>query len=244
MTNKIFSAPLAGPAMIISLGLFLSACVGALTFYQVRSLDDALSVTGSAKTAVSSDSVKWTFNISRRVTETALQSGYASIARDLAATKKFLSDHGIKDEQVTIAPVMMEEIWHDANYQGPREVVLRQSLTLQSSDVAGVTNLAKATDQLANQGVFLSANPPEYYYSKLADLRVSLLAAAVKDAKARAEQLAKSSGQRVGSLKAASSGVVQVMTPNSVEVSDYGSYDTASIEKEVMVTVRTTFFVK
>ncbi len=36
-------------------------------------------------------------------------------------------------------------------------------------------------------------------------------------------------------------GVVQVLPPSSTEVSDYGAYDTSSIEKEVMVTVKASF---
>ena len=39
-------------------------------------------------------------------------------------------------------------------------------------------------------------------------------------------------------------GVVQVMSLGSVDVSDYGSYDTSNIEKEVMITVKTVFGLK
>ena len=56
--------------------------------------------------------------------------------------------------------------------------------------------------------------------------------------------IASSTGQTVGKLKSASSGVVQVMQPNSTDVSDYGSYDTSTIEKEVSVTARAVFFVR
>jgi hypothetical protein len=35
-----------------------------------------------------------------------------------------------------------------------------------------------------------------------------------------------------------------VLAPNSIDVSDYGQYDTSSVEKEVMITVRTTFQVQ
>jgi hypothetical protein len=45
----------------------------------------------------------------------------------------------------------------------------------------------------------------------------------------------------VGSIRSASMGVVQVLSPQSIEISDYGSYDTSSVEKEVMVTVKAAF---
>ena len=45
----------------------------------------------------------------------------------------------------------------------------------------------------------------------------------------------------IGTLRSASSGVVQVLPQGGIEISDYGSYDTQSMNKEVMVTVRATF---
>jgi hypothetical protein len=36
-------------------------------------------------------------------------------------------------------------------------------------------------------------------------------------------------------------GVVQVMQPNSVDISDYGNYDTSTVEKEIMITVKASF---
>jgi hypothetical protein len=89
-----------------------------------------------------------------------------------------------------------------------------------------------------------ATNSVEYYYSKLPEARVELLASAVNDAKARAEQLALAGGKKIGVLKSASSGVVQVMSENSVEVSDYGMYDTSKINKEIMVTVKASFEIR
>ena len=117
-------------------------------------------------------------------------------------------------------------------------------ITIESKDVSGTDALSKNINELAGKSVFISGNYLEFYVTSLPQLRVSLLADAVKDAKARAEQIASAGGQKVGALKAASSGVVQVLAPNSIEISDYGQYDTQSIEKDVMVTVRATFFVR
>jgi hypothetical protein len=72
-------------------------------------------------------------------------------------------------------------------------------------------------------------------------MRVELLSEAIKDAKARAEAIAKESGRQVGELREATGGVVQVLSQGGVDISDSGSYDTESLNKEVMVTVRATF---
>lgn len=227
---------------ILALGIIASTIIGAMTFYKVRSFDNTLSVTGSTKQKVMADQVKWNSNISRIVTITTLQDGYAQMAKDQTEVKAFLKNKGIAEEAINITPVLMNEIYDNQAYNGgEKRYTLRQNITVQSDKVDEITNVAKDLQLLINKGVVISSDSLEYYYSKIADLRVNLLSDAVKDAKARADKLAESSGKQVGSMKSASSGVVQVMAPNSIEVSDYGVYDTSSIEKEVMVTVRATF---
>jgi hypothetical protein len=130
---------------------------------------------------------------------------------------------------------------YDQNNTSQIRYQLNQTVTLQLNDVNKITDISKKIPDLAAQGAIVSIQSLEYYYSKLPDLRVSLLTQAVQDAKARAEKIAEGTGRRVGSVQTASSGVVQVLTPNSVDVSDYGSYDTSSIQKDVMVTVKAAF---
>ncbi|HBM45948.1 MAG: hypothetical protein UT05_C0001G0075 [Parcubacteria group bacterium GW2011_GWF2_38_76] len=239
--NEIVTA-----AIVLALGLFLSAMGATYTFYLIRTFDNTLSTTGSAKQRVTSDSVKWSTSISRTVTEGNLKKGYADLVDDLAIVKKFLESKGILESEITTTPIFTNEIYkyNPSGNAGPREYSLLQNITINSNDIVKITNVAKNTQDIINRGVFFSNQSPEYYYSKLAELRVSLLGEAVKDAKARAEMLAKSGGRTIGAMKAASSGVVQVLAPNSIEVSDYGQYDTQSIEKEVMVTARTSFVVR
>lgn len=229
-------------AVVLGLGFILSTVIGAVTFYKVRSFDNTLSVTGSTKQAVTADQVKWNANFSRIVTVAGLQEGYGQMAKDQVEVKAFLKTKGVPEENINITPVLMQEIYDNQSYNGgEKRYTLRQNITVQSDKVNEITTVAKDLQALINKGVIISSDSLEYYYSKIAELRVSLLSDAVKDAKARADKLAESSGKQVGQLKSASSGVVQVMAPNSIEVSDYGVYDTSSIDKEVMVTVRATF---
>jgi hypothetical protein len=229
--------------LILGLSLIISTGLGAFTFYKLRSMD-YISTTGSAKKAVTSDKVKWTSSISRPVKVSTMKDGYAKMDADLKEVKAFLASNGITEESIEISPVFMNEVY-DNNQGLEKNYNLVQNFTVQSADVQKITELAKNTSSLIiNKGVIFSTNSLEYYYSKLPEARVELLANAVGDAKARAEQLANAGGKKIGVLKSASSGVVQVMSPNSVEVSDYGMYDTSSIDKEIMVTVKASFEIK
>ena len=179
-------------------------------------------------------------------TFTCLKQGYDQMAADLKKVQEFYTSRGVSADSLIISPVSMYEVYDYSQGSENREkqYTLGQTVELSSADVGAVTTLAKDASVLASQGVIFQTQSLEYYYSKLPELRVSLLADAVKDAKARAAIIAESSGRSIGTLKSAAQGVVQVLPANSVEVSDYGAYDTSRIDKQVMVTVRAAFTIR
>jgi len=232
--------------LIIGICLMISAAIWAAAYYY-KDINTSLSVTGSASKEVISDSAKFTGDFSRIVKISALKSGYAQMSNDLKIVKDFLEEQGLDDKDVIISTVSMNENYNynsNNNYQTEKEYTLRQQVEVSSSDINKITSLAKQTQNLINKGVIFSTNPVEYYYTKLPELRVTLLSDAIRDAKARAEKMAEATGKSVGGLKSAASGVVQVLPSNSLEISDYGAYDTSKINKNVMVTVRAAFGLK
>ncbi len=229
---------------IISAAFILASIIFGWFYYAAQSVSkDTLSVTGSAKTSVTSDQAKLTLVISHTAGASALASGYTAVARDLALTRALLSKEGVAETTIIESTVSTNQLY-DQNTGAEPRYDLRQTVTVQSNDVAKLTDISKKIPTLANQGAVVSIQSLEYYYSKLPDLRVSLLENAVKDAQARADQIAKGTGRSIGVVRSASSGVVQVVSPNSVDVSDYGTYDTSSIEKDIMVTVKASFELK
>ena len=243
-SNNLRNAIL-GAAIVLAGGFVAASLIGAFAFLSARSADQTLSVTGSEKKRVLSDAVKWQVILSKEVSEGNLSMGYRDVARDVVVVQEFLKTKGRPDSAITILPPSVNEQFRfdKAGSSGPRQFLVRQPIMIQSEEVARVTEVAKDVNELASRNISFETFPPEYFYSKLSDLRVELLAAAIRDAKARATEIARGSDRGVGKLKSASSGVVQVLAPNSIEIADYGQYDTGSVEKEVMVTVRATFFV-
>jgi hypothetical protein len=227
--------------LILGLSLILSAMISGFVFYKTRLSVDTLEITGSAKKVIISDVVKWKSNLSRNVAVNELSAGYAQISNDLEKVKSFLKNRGIDEKNITISPVYLDPQYDYSKGGELIGYILRQEIAIQSNEVQKITDLAKDTRELIDQGVIFSTQPLEYYYTNLPETRIELLADAVKDAERRAEKIADSTGKKIGSLKSASVGVVQVLPVNSIEISDYGAYDTSSIEKEIMITVRTTF---
>lgn len=231
---------------ILGVSLILSAIFISIALSQIRATNDSLSVTGSATKEVVSDNAKFSGSFMRTVKISSLKYGYEQMRNDLAYVKSFLKEQGIDEANVTISTVSMYENYkyNSSGYETEKEYNLTQNVEVSSNDINQITNLAQATQKLIDKGVIFSTNAPQYFYSKLPELRVSLLSDAMADARVRAEQITKGSGSKVGALKSAASGVVQVLPSNSLEISDYGAYDTSTINKNVMVTVKATFSVK
>ena len=196
---RLYSSLILGGSLVIAAGL------ASWAFYASRDIGHTLTVTGSASQEVKADTVKWTVDIVRKVSENNMQSGYPLLASDITQVQAFLKSKGIPDDAVTVSQVFVDQVY---NQSGPAEYNLREEITVNSKDVDGVNGLSKSISDLGAQGIFISNNQLEFYISNLPDLRVSLLADAVKDARARADQIAKAGGTAVGALQSASSGVV------------------------------------
>lgn len=231
-----------GFGAILGISLIIAALIIANTFLSIKRLDNVVAVSGSAKIAVVSDSARFTATFSRSSLMTELKEGYVNMKRDEEAVTGFFNSQGFAG-QFEISPVYMYEVYKNDQY-APKEYSLTQNISLKSEDVEKIKQLSKNVQQLAEKDIIFSANPVEYYFSNLPNTRISLLPNAIKDAKERVKAIAESSGRQVGEVQSVAMGVVQVMPAGAIEISDYGSYDTSSIDKEVMVTVKASFNLK
>ena len=198
-----------------------------------RDRNDVISVTGSAKRRIVSDYVVWTVSVSSQ------RPSAAQAAEQLGGwaqrLRSFL-DGGAEAGELTVQPISTETLTADNGaVTGYR---LTRTFEVRSSRVQAIAALAEGSARLLQQGVPLQASPPQYVYTKLADLRPQLLAEAVKDARTRAEALVEGD---LGGLRGVNVGVFQVTAPNSTEVSDYGVYDTSTLAKDVTAVVNATF---
>jgi hypothetical protein len=217
---------------------------------------DAISVTGTAEKIVKSDSGKLTFSIVREADPQNYVSVSKKIAEDAKTTVVYLKEEGIDEKDVTILPLTSSAICQSQNqvlYDGKGNqrcagdftYSLSEQIIVDSTNVDLIQSLSLLlANELANRKVFAQINTVEYFYTKLSDLRVELLKEATKNAKERASAIAESTGSIIGRVRDASQGVFQVTGKNSIEVSDYGSYDTSAIEKKVTALVRASFEVR
>lgn len=245
--KNFFDRPYVAATIVLGVAFIIGFLALGTSVKNLRGNVNTISVTGSAKERVSSDIGKFGGSWSRLATKNSVSAGYTELAVDLGKIKTFLKSEGVTDEEIAIDPSTSYTEYdydeHGNRIMSTERVVLRQNITVTSSDLNKIKKIADDASEIVKRGVFFEAQQPQYLYSseKLSSIRVALMSKAITDAKNRADAIAEATGAKVRKLATASSGVVQLLRPDSVDVEDYGSYDTSTIEKDVMITVRANF---
>jgi hypothetical protein len=246
MENTMTKTPVIA-AVCIGLSMIVSTAIGTMAYREAKASAHTVSVTGSAERVITSDTAKWRGGFTRTVPVDQLKEGSAAMQADLKIVQGYLSKEGFTDAEVTAEAVAVSPYCPSdpGTYSCDGRVsgyTLQQSLTVESQQVEKVERLAKeGTNMLISQGLVFVGQNVEYYYSKLANLKLQMLADATENAKDRAKNIADSTGATLGTIQSASMGVFQVTAVNSTELSDYGAYDTSVKEKKVTAVVRAAF---
>ena len=233
--------------LCIALATVASSLILSRGFMRImRFTREVITVTGSAQQTITSDLAVWNTEISRR--ESDLQPAYRELQEDLTRVKTYLRDHGVPENEIAVSQVFTATLYkknadgYDTNeIEGYR---LSRNITVRSSDVQRVTRLSREATALINEGIQLTSYAPQYFYTRIDELKVEMLGRATENAKQRAASMASSTGNRVGTIRSAKMGVFQITPPTSTDVSDYGENDTSSLEKKVMAVVSVTFAIE
>jgi hypothetical protein len=228
---------------VLSLSLVISSLIGATAIRNFQQAKDVLVVTGSAKRAIRSDYIIWRLSISSQ--QPTAQTAYQDLKNQTERIKNYLKQKQVPDNVITLSPVEVFPIREiTVNGQETGQTLahrLTQRFEIRSDDVDTYTKLAQQSTELINEGINIVSEPPQYLYTQLSQLRIEMVGEATKDAKARAEAIARSTGNQVGTVRSAETGVFQITSRHSTDVSDYGIYDTFSLEKDITAVVSVKF---
>lgn len=229
-------------ALIVAAGLIGSTMIATKGMVEVKG-NNAITVTGSAKKQIKSDLIVWRGTFTAQTATMA--EAYTKVKTDLEKVKHYLNSKGLSEKDYVVSAIVTSNIYEMApNGMQTSNIVgyrLDQTVEVSSKDVDRITKISRESTELINEGVEFTSLPPQYYYTKIADMKVSMLAEATKDAKMRATQIAENTGTSAGKLKTAKMGVFQITPLYSTDVADYGINDTSSIEKEITAVVTCSF---
>lgn len=234
--------PLVVFGAILTLGLVISAMIlsnGIMNRFE----DQIIDVTGASSRVVTSDRATLTLRFGRQSSD--MKVAIDSLKADTKAVKAFLKQQGIKAEQITVKPVESTTLYTQTaqgystnDIEGYR---FNQAIDIESTDPKSITALTSEVSVLLDQGIVVTTEEPQFFYTKLDSLKVELLREATKNALERAKAVVEPTGRHAGAIRAASTGVFQITPKDSAEVSDYGLLDTTSVEKKVTAVVNASF---
>ncbi|HEY5534986.1 MAG TPA: SIMPL domain-containing protein [Ignavibacteria bacterium] len=236
-------------AIVLAIGFIIGAFIISSTWKGVSRNNVTISVTGSASKQIKSDLAVWSGHISVQSKE--MVDGYTKLQESIKKVKDYLISKGFPGESIKFTSVNTSDAFEgdEGGYLGKSTkkkvgVNLSQEVTVESSDVDKVDLLSRQVTELIMQGVGITSESPQFYYTKLSDLKIEMIGLASEDAKLRADQIAKSTGNKVGEVRSSKTGVMQINAKNSTEVSDYGVNDTSSLEKTITAVVSVTFSIQ
>ena len=167
--------------------------------------------------------------------------------------KNYLVKNGVSEDEMVFNSVNINQ-HYNSRYNDEGEYVgdyaegydLYQEVSVTSNDVDKIEKISRDITELIESGVEFSSGSPEYYYTKLDELKLQLIEEATQNAKERVTIMAEGTGEKPGKLLNASLGVFQITARNSAE-EDYsygGTFNTSSREKTATITVKLNYTVE
>lgn len=237
------------PSLIIGGAIIITAIVFAMAFKNRNSDKDQIVVTGLGKKDFVSDLIVWNGSFSRKNYE--LKQAYAQLNIDRDNIRQYLISKGVDAKEMFFSSVTInKEFDYSYDNQGRTHSTfsgysLIQNVQIESGEVDKIETVSREITELIHTGLEFNSEPPQYYYTKLAELKIEMIAAATQDAKLRAQTIAENSGGKLGKLLNANMGVFQITAQNSTEDFTWGgAYNTHSKRKTAAITMKLQYKVK
>jgi uncharacterized protein len=236
--------------LVFAIALIGSTYIAASSWVKVKTREvRTIEVTGSAKRRIVSDLIEWKASIETQGQDRT--AAYKALHENVDKTMAYLKQQGIKDTDVRVSAVETEEIIESelvgsGDNRIEREVKkgwsTRQTIQVSSTEVDQIERVSREVTSLIEAGVPITSSAPAYFYTKLGELKIEMLAEASKDARTRAERMLASAGDaKLGKLHKADMGVINVNPANSTESSWDGNNDTTSLKKDIITIVHVSF---
>lgn len=237
-------------AIIFGIAIIIAAALLGNAFMNRNKSDGTISVTGLGKADFTSDLIVWEGSYSTLNTD--LKQAYADLEKNKKLIIEYLNTKGINTDEIVFNAVSTLEkkeqnYSETGRYMGDKFIgyVLSQSIKIESKNVGQIEKIAREITELLNKGVQFYSQPPRYYYTKLADLKIEMISRATEDARIRAEKIAQNSGSALGELIDAKMGIFQITGQNSNENYSWGgTFNTSDKEKTASITMKLNYKVK
>ncbi len=209
--------------------------------------NDTISVNGYGQIDFESDLISWKGSTVQY--DANLETAYKKLKANQESIRDFFAKAGIKESEITFSAVQIDKIEKEL-YNAAGDITgrtfdryaLQQEVKIVSAEVDKLEALSRNVTELIKLGMEFYSERPDYFYTKLVDLKLELIAQATKDARNRALKITENAGARLGRLRNSDMGVFQITEKNSADEPSWdGAYNTKARYKTATVTVRVIY---
>ena len=233
-------------AVLVAMGLSLGGWFIGDGFARGRASDRFVEVKGLAEREVTADLALWPLRYVS--TGNDLTAAQAQITRNTRQVFAFLSRNGIDTTAVQLQALEVSDAFANrfpGERAGPRYVI-QQTVMVRSAKPTVVMAASQRVSELVGAGVVLSSSGeygiggPTFIFTRLNQLKPSMVKEATANARAAAEQFAADSRSDLGSIRQASQGIFVIMPRDQAP----GVNEGAQLQKVVRVVSTVQYFLR
>ncbi len=197
-----------GGAIVLAaavLGLFM-----VFTVKTLKSYDDTVKVRGLCEKEVPADRVVWRINYNEKSND--LADVRNTINRNNDIIVKMLRDAGFSEDEIKVSTASYDDryTWSNNVSQITFRYAVHQTVTVFTKNLDLVRKLQQTLEtDLVNQNILVSSYA-DYQYLGLNDIKPSMIAESLENARVAADEFAKNSHSKIGKMRTASQGYFEV----------------------------------
>jgi hypothetical protein len=186
-------------------------------FLKGRTGDRFVTVKGLSERDVEANLALWPLHFV--ATDDDLTKAQSSIDRSIEKTQEFLAEYGIEAEQCERQSLRVTDMLAQQYRQGSTQsrFIVNETLMVRSDNPRTILQASQRIGALVNKGVVLSSGPeyggggPTFLFTRLSELKPTMIGEATTRARAAAEQFAADSNSELGGIRHASQGVFVIL---------------------------------
>ncbi|WP_133407350.1 SIMPL domain-containing protein [Parashewanella tropica] len=226
-------------ALLLALGIASAGYFISETIYKSKVALNTAQVKGLAERRVEADTAYWTIQYTVNGTSKSnIKKMYQQSENDQKMITHLLSESGFSKDEIKpgVIDYRAQEFRDENQKLVDKNYFLTGKIDVETDKVKLVSKVRAKLNALIAQGLDIQNHEPNYYFTKLNDIKPAMLKEATQNARIAANEFATNAGVKVGGIRNASQG--------SFIVRDIGqSYgDSHKIEKDVRVVTSVTFF--
>ncbi|MFC3053041.1 SIMPL domain-containing protein [Kordiimonas pumila] len=224
-------------AAFIALGIAASGWFISQGFIESRADERYVTVKGLAETQVRADRAVWA--ITFIAANDVLQEARNKLTNERDAVFKFLDTYSISKSDTEMQSLRVVDQLARTYNNGPvaNRYLIQQTILVRSNDIDAVANAAQNVGDMLDAGVLIGnldgygESTPHYLFTKLNDIKPSMIAEATANARVAAQQFAHDAGTTINGIRKANQGNFQILPAEDAP----GLIEANQIHKKVRV---------